>query len=485
MTYCGIDLGTSSIKAVLMDEDQEIKASASQALSVIRPRSHWSEQLAEDWWEGTLATLDRLAELQPKLMTRLRGIGISGQMHGATLLDVDGNALRPCILWNDGRAEQECVDLEELEPGFREITGNAVMPGFTAPKLAWVRKHEPAIFEKIYKVLLPKDYIRFKLTGEYVSEMSDSSGTLWLDVAKRDWNKDLLAATGLDTHHMPDLVEGTESSGQLQPNLANRWKISGSVTVAGGGGDNAASACGVGAVLPNNGFISLGTSGVIFVTTERFAPNTENSVHTFCHAIPKSWHQMGVMLSATSCLEWLGGLFKEKASDLSDAVERIHNPSPVLFLPYLSGERTPHNDVGVRGAFYGMDHSTDKKTLTHAVMDGVAFAFRDCMDALKMAGTRPARLTAVGGGSRSKVWLQIISCLLNIPIDILVEGDFGSAFGAARLGICASEGEAVTSICTRPSIIETIDPDSNLNQNYEDAHKKWQSFYPSVKGIKL
>ncbi|MEP3279606.1 MAG: xylulokinase [Stappiaceae bacterium] len=483
--YCGIDIGTSSVKAVLIDDNQDIKAVATHALSVSRLHSLWSEQQPEDWWDGVVAVLDQLAADHANLMSGLRGVGLSGHMHGATLLGADDRPLRPCILWNNGRSEQECLELEKRESRFRSLGGNIVMPGFTAPKLEWVRKHEPETFEKTKKVLLPKDYVRLLLTGEYAGEMSDSAGTLWLDVAKRDWSDPLLAATGLDRSHMPLLVEGSEISGTLKPELARRWGMKSGVVVAGGGGDNAASACGVGAVRPGSAFVSLGTSGVLFVSNDRFSPNVDNAVHAFCHAIPNTWHQMGVILSATDSLEWLSGVLEQPAAKLTADLGPVSGPAPLMFLPYLSGERTPHNDVSIRGAFAGIDHGTDRHAMTHAVLDGVAFAIRDCMDALAAGGSKPDSVMAVGGGSRSEAWLSIIASLLGIPVEVPVDGDFGGAFGAARLGICAAEGTDPANVCSKPTIGKVFEPVSEMTTSYDDAHNRWRALYPALKEIRL
>ena len=294
-----------------------------------------------------LAACDALSKSHPQEMAAVRGIGLSGHMHGAVLLGKNDEVLRPSILWNDGRSAAECTEMEAALPSLRQIAGNIAMPGFTAPKIAWVRKHEPEIYSKIAKVLLPKAYVRLLMTGEHVEEMSDASGTLWLDVAKRDWSDALLGVTGLNRSHMPRLVEGSAPSGKLKPELAKRWGMSGTVVVAGGAGDNAAAACGIGAIRPGEGFVSLGTSGVLFVSNEKFRPNTAGAVHAFCHAIPDTWHQMGVILSATDSLNWLTTVTGKKQGELCAAAEaQFKGPGEEIFLPYLSGERTPHNNAG-------------------------------------------------------------------------------------------------------------------------------------------
>ena len=478
--YIGLDIGTSSVKAILLGEDQSLIASATAGLTVERPHPGWSEQDPDSWWTACLTVLDALKSEEPSRMAAVRGIGLSGHMHGATLLDKDGNPLRPCILWNDGRSGKQCAELTSAEPRFHVLGGNLVMPGFTAPKLQWVREDEPEIFARTEMVLLPKDYVRFKLTGGYVGDMSDSAGTLWMDVARRDWSDDLLAATGLDRRHMPDLVEGSEPSGTLKPDLGSRWGFDQSPVVAGGGGDNAASACGVGAVDPGSAFVSLGTSGVLFVTNDRFSPNVDGAVHAFCHAVPRTWHQMGVILSATDSLNWLAGTLKKTPGELTGALGDVSGPSPVSFLPYLGGERTPHNDVDIRAGFAGISHETDDRALTHAVLDGVAFALTDCLDALSVAGTKVERLLAVGGGSRSRAWLEIIASLLKVPVDVPVDGDFGASLGAARLGQAAALG-TTDGVFAKPALKATIDPVPSLTEHYAEAYGRWRKLYPAFK----
>ena len=482
--YLGIDVGTSSLKAVLVDGGEHLLASASAALDVTRPHAGWSEQAPEAWLRACEHVLDELAASHPREMAAVEGVGLSGQMHGAVLLDAEDKPLRPAILWNDGRSAAECEELERRCPRLREIAGNIAMPGFTAPKLLWVARHEPHLFEKTRKVLLPKDYLRLFLVGDHVSEMSDAAGTLWLDVARRAWSEELLAATGLTREHMPRLVEGSEVSGRLRPELARRWGLTRVPVVAGGGGDNAASAIGMGAVRPGAAFVSLGTSGVLFVSNARFSPNTEGAVHAFCHAVPHTWHQMGVILSAAASLEWLSGVLNEPAPSLVAALgERVIAPSPVKFLPYLSGERTPHNDASARGAFVGLAHGDGRAALTQAVLEGVAYAFADCLRVLSDAGTQVARASAVGGGSRSPLWLKILASVLNRPLDIHAEGDFGGAFGAARLGRLAATGEDPFTLAVPPPVERVVEPDPKLVPFYAEEYARWRRLYPALTSI--
>lgn len=482
MTYLGIDVGTSGVKAFLIDRDGKALGEANaKAVEPVRPHPGWSEQNPADWWSATLEAMDKLAAARPKEMAAVRGIGLSGHMHGATLLGENDEVLRPCILWNDGRSAAECAEMEAALPRLREIAGNIAMPGFTAPKIAWVRKNEPEIFARLRKVLLPKAYVRLLLTGEHVEEMSDAAGTLWLDVAKRDWSDELLALTGLDRSHMPRLVEGSEPSGTLKPDLANRWGMGSGVVVAGGAGDNAAAGCGIGAIRPGEGFVSLGTSGVIFVSNDRFRPNTAGAVHAFCHAIPNTWHQMGVILSATDSLNWLSAVTGKSQPDLSGAAEAsFKGPGEEIFLPYLSGERTPHNNANARGSFVGLSHLSDPARLAQAVMEGVTFAFKDCQRVLKDAGTEFDRLLAVGGGSKSHLWLKLIATTLDIEVALPEDGDFGGALGAARLGLCAAEGADPKDVMTMPRIRSVIDPDATLRQAYSEQYSRYRALYPAI-----
>jgi xylulokinase len=481
--YLGLDLGTSGVKAMLMAGDQTVVGSAHGALDVERLHPGWSEQDPADWIAAAQAAIGALKTNHPREFDAIKGIGLSGQMHGATLLDAKDQVLRPCILWNDTRSHQEAAKLD-AQPRFRRITGNIVFPGFTAPKLAWVKNNEPEIFAKVAKVLLPKDYLRLWLTGEHISDMSDSSGTSWLDVANRRWSAELLAATDLDERHMPSLVEGTEPAGSLRRELAAEWGLAGEIVVAGGAGDNAASACGMGVVRPGHAFVSLGTSGVLFAANGTYLPNPDSAIHTFCHALPASWHQMGVILSATDSLNWLAGITGKDAAELTAELgEELKAPTGVCFLPYLSGERTPHNDALIRGSFIGLGHETGRAALAQAVLEGVAFAFRDSLEALKKAGTELSGVTAIGGGSRSRYWLKAIATALGLPVDVPAEGDFGAAFGAARLGLIAAENADPLLVCSTPNTAETIEPDEALAGAYFDAYQRYRALYPAIRAV--
>jgi xylulokinase len=478
MMFIGLDLGTSGLKGILIDETQKVLAEAVAPLSVARPAEGWSEQVPTDWITAAETVLDQLATTG---LGNVRGIGLSGHMHGATLLDASDEVLRPCILWNDTRSHQEAAELDD-DPMFRRISGNIVFPGFTAPKLAWVRRNEPRIWEKVAKVLLPKDYLRLWLTGDHVSEMSDAAGTSWLDTARRDWSDDLLSATGLDRNQMPRLVEGSAVSGQLREALAARWGLPKGVVVAGGGGDNAASGVGVGVVRAGEAFVSLGTSGVLFAANQGYQPDPATAVHTFCHALPNTWHQMGVILAATDALNWYAQLVGQDAASLTGELGALQSPGKTLFLPYLGGERTPLNSAAIRGAFTGLEHATDRAAGTRAVLEGVTFAFRDCRDALAATGTRLQHVLAVGGGSRSDYWLKAIATALDCPVQLPIAGDFGGAFGAARLGLMAATGAGVE-IATMPKIARVIEPDTALKDAFDAGHARFRAAQTAIGGL--
>lgn len=481
--YLGIDLGTSSVKSVLMNESQQIVASHSAALNVNRPHDGWSEQNPTDWISAIESTLDALKHSHAAQLAAVRGIGLSGHMHGATLLDANDEVIRPCMLWNDTRSHEQAHRLDTTES--RSIAGNILFPGFTAPKVAWVAEHEPQLFERIAKVLLPKDYVRLWLTGEHVAEMSDAAGTGWLDVGNRAWSNELLRATGLNEQQMPRLVEGCDVSGELRSTLAQHYGMAAGVVVAGGAGDNAASACGMGTVAAGHAFLSLGTSGVLFAANDRYQPNADSAVHAFCHALPDTWHQMGVILAATDALNWLSGVLQTPPATLTAALEsQAATPTDLIFLPYLGGERTPINDANARGVFMGLKHTTDASEMTRAVLQGVAFAFRDCQSALQAAGTQLTRASAIGGGAKSTYWLKIIANTLNLPLDVAADGDFGASLGAARLGMIAAEKADPLAVCTAPAVQYSVEPDGT-EQAFIAQYERYRATYTALSPLMI
>lgn len=478
MTYIGLDLGTSSLKAILMDDDQTVLAEHTAPLTVQRPHDGWSEQDPKSWEQAALTSLRVLG--QSCDLSKVKGLGISGHMHGATVLDAAGQVLRPCMLWNDTRAHVEAAEMD-ADPRFREISGNIVFPGFTAPKVEWIRRHEPEVFAKIAKILLPKDYLRLVLTGQYVGDMSDASGTAWFDPAKRDWSDTLLKACNLTRDHMPILVEGSADSGRINGTFATEAGLPPAI-VAGGAGDNAAAAIGAGVVKRGDAFLSLGTSGVLFAASDAYQPDAASAVHTFCHAVPDTWHQMGVILAATDALQWLSKLTGQTAAELTSDLGPLQTPTRTLFLPYLGGERTPHNDSAIRGQFLHLDHNTDAKAATRAVLSGVAFAFADCHAALKSTGTSIDQALVMGGGAKSDYWLHVLATTLDIPLLLPEAGDFGAALGAARLGMMAATGVGVE-IATMPKIAKTYLPDEPLKPAFAQSYARYRAAYSALKDL--
>ncbi len=499
--YIGIDLGTSSVKSILIDENQSIIDSSSVEFSISRPYPLWSEQDPKEWWAGVLQTLKSLSANNPKEMKNLKAIGISGQMHGAVLLDNHDDVLRPAILWNDGRCQAECEELEKLVPDLREITSNIAMAGFTAPKLLWVKKFENDIFKKVNKVLLPKDYIRLKLTGKYVAEMSDASGTLWLDNNKRDWSDKILNAQGLSRDHMPKLIEGSENSGTLLKEFQDLLGCENNVIIAGGGGDNASTAVGMGIVNDDDTLISIGTSGVIFNVSNKVNAHPELTVHSFCHALPKKWHTMVVNLAVSSAINWgvevlandrdpnniiknllsLGEQVKAHIPLTPKGFEENNNGLPI-FLPYLSGERTPCNDMNAKGMMTGLTLETTTAKMMYAVLEGVAFNFRQSLECLQQAGAKISHIFASGGGTQNLYLMDLIATSMNVELHITEESAVGGALGAGRLAMI-STGKNIADVTHKPKVTNIIKPLKNIQTILDTRYNTYQKIYPNVKNL--
>lgn len=477
--FLGLDIGTSGVKAVVISPEGQIVATSHVPLGVSRPYPGWSEQDPRDWWR---AAHDAVLNLAPGFRQDIRGIGLTGQMHGATLLDKTGTPLRPAILWNDGRSQAECAALQAQYPDFLAKAGNLVMPGFTAPKLEWVRRHEPDVFAATRKVLLPKDYVRFCLSGVYASDMSDSAGTLWMNVEARDWHDPLLAACGLTREHMPQLHEGTIQTGELIPAIAAAWGMK-PVPIYAGGGDNAAGALAVGVINTGDTLVSLGTSGVIFTASDVYRSNPDSAVHAFCHAIPDRWHLMSVMLSAASCLDWACKLTQTKtvASLIALAETTAGTEISEIFLPYLSGERTPHNNPNATGVFFGLGHDTGPAQLAQAVLEGVAFGLADGLGALVAAGADIDVLSVIGGGARSPYWGGILSSALNRPLYYRDGADVGPALGAARLAAYGVQKTALGEAFAPPLVLLEVMPDRYLSESFLSKRAKFDSLYRNLK----
>lgn len=480
--FLGLDLGTSGVKAMLVDGDGRAVGSADARYDVSHPVPGWSEQDPAHWTRGVSGAMANLRAAYPQAFGAIEAVSLSGHMHGAVLVAEDGEVLRPCILWNDTRSHVQATAMD-ADPRAREISGNIVFPGFTAPKLAWVAVHEPDIFARVARVLLPKDYVLWWLTGRYVTDMSDAAGTAWLDVNARAWSDDLLALSGMALCQMPDLLEGTEIVGEVSARRCDLGLPTGCKVVA-GGADNAVAACGVGALGQGQGFVSLGTSGVVLAGRDTCSPLPQSAVHTFCHAVPGRWYQMGVVLAATDSLNWLSRITGQTAGALSGALgETPAAPGGVKFYPYLSGERTPHNDAQVRGSFTGLDVATGPQDLTRAVMAGVAFALRDSFEALKSAGATLDTALIIGGGSRSDYWSQLMATVFDIPLERADEGAFGAALGAARIAICGATGADPIDIMTKPPVAAVFNPQPDLVAAYDDAYRGYAAAYPTLKAM--
>ncbi|MDR3495278.1 MAG: xylulokinase, partial [Ancalomicrobiaceae bacterium] len=432
--YLGIDIGTSAVKALVVDEDEQLLAEAEVPLALSRPQPGWAEQDPDAWWLATCEAISRLAAAIGARLADVAAIGLSGQMHGAVLLGADDRPLAPAILWNDGRSVAECAELNASVAGLAEATGVPSMPGFLLPKLLWLARHRPDVHAALAHVLLPKDYVRLQLTGTYATDMCDAAGALLLDEARRDWWQPALDAVGLRREQLPTLLEGTAVSGFLTRAAAETLGLPAGIPVAAGGGDAAAGAVGIGSVNDGDSFISLGTSCQVFVTTARYAPNPAALVHAFAHALPGRWFQMGAMLNGASALAWIAATMQADNATLLAEVEAAAKPiSPVTFLPYLQGERTPHNDADARGVLFGMDGGASRADLVQSVLEGVAFTMLDAQNALAAAGAPAQSYAFIGGGARSRLWAEIVASALDKPLRLLKGGAKGPAFGAARL----------------------------------------------------
>ena len=468
----GLDVGTSGVKALAVAEDGEILGRAEVGYGLSTPRPGWAEQDPEDWWRATQQALEELGARE------VAGIGLSGQMHGLVALDADERVLRPAILWNDQRTGEQCEEIERRIGLERLIaaTGNRALTGFTAPKLLWLREHEPDLYARIAHILLPKDYVRLRLCGERAIDVADASGTLLFDVARRRWSEEVCAALEIDMGWLPRALESPEVSGETADGIP----------VAAGAGDQAAGALGVGVVEAGAPLsVVLGTSGVVFCALPAFAADAQARVHAFCHAVPDTWHAMGVMLSAAGSLAWLHGVVGG-GSDYGRLVKEAEGWPPgvegLTFLPYLAGERTPHADPDARGAFAGLSLRHDRGALVRAVLEGVAFGLRDSLDLIAELGPLPGRGRVSGGGTRSEEWLRIVASVLELPLE-RTAADEGAAFGAALLGgvaggLWGSPAEAA-SAAVRPTA--TVEPVADWVPAYAEGREVFRALYPALR----
>lgn len=476
--FIGLDLGTSGLKGLLVAENGTILKQALAEYPVYYPQNGWSEQNPDDW----RAAMEKvIAELSCGIERDIKGISIGGQMHGLVILDEQDNVIRPCILWNDGRTQKQTDYLNEVigKDKLSELTANIAFAGFTAPKILWLRENELQNFKRISKIMLPKDYLGYKLTGVFFTDYSDASGTLLLDVKNKRWSKDMLAICGIDEKQLPTLYESYEVTGKVkqQYNLPN-------AVVTAGAGDNAAAAIGMGTVQDGYCNISLGTSGTVFVSQDTFAVDEHNALHSFCHATGK-WHSMGCILSAASCRKWwLEDILN--TVDYSANEKEIENTviDNVIFLPYLMGERSPLNDVNARGAFINLSATTTRAQMSRAVMEGVAFALKDCLEVAKQNGFDPNKITVCGGGARSKVWLQILADVLNYPLTVL-STEQGPSFGAAILAMVGAKqfSDVQSAALTFAKVKHTIQPNTNNVELYQQKYAIFRKLYPALRSV--
>ena len=486
--YLGIDIGTSSLKAVMVTGDGQCLAEATASYRVATPAPNHREQDPELWWQALLQACTTLRTMTTADWKSVQGLGLSGQMHGVVLLDEDKKPLHPAILWNDGRATDECTRLTDLIPEIGEITGVPPMPGFAAPKLLWLKNQARFDLARAHKLLAPKDYIRARLTGVYATDMCDASGLQLLDVRHRKWSIDIVETCGLRLDQMPDVVEGHETTGHISQEAAQLLQLSEGLPVVAGAGDAAAAAIGIGAIDEGDAFLSLGTSAQYFVTTESYRPRPERLIHAFAHGLPRRWFQMAALLNGASVAGWAAralGSNDDEGQLLADLTEQASSayagPTDLLFLPYLTGERTPLNDPNARGVFCGLTPETTKAEMFAAVLEGVAFSLADAQECLAQAGTQAPRLLAVGGGTQNAFWMQMISSALNRPIDLVQSADRGPAFGAARLAQLGHEKGRPADICTKPAVVCTFEPNTAVADRFAERLGGFRALYQALK----
>ncbi len=476
--YLGIDLGTSAVKACILDAGVRVAATASAALSLSHPFEGASEQECGAWWAAVVQAMGRL---DPALRVQVRAIGLSGQMHGAVLLDADRQPLRPAILWNDARATPDCDAMLAAEPRAGEIAGALPMAGFTAPKLLWLARHEPQVHARIAAILLPKDYIGLRLHGGLVTDPSDAAGTSWYDEAARRWSAPLCDASATDIGWLPAVRHGTEVAGHLLPGPAAELGLPPGIPVAAGAGDAAAGAVGIGAVAGGDGFISLGTSGQLFVTTTDYRPNLAARIHAYAHTIPGHWFQMAAMLNGARPLAWLADLLRRPIGELMAEAETA--PPGPLFLPYLTGERTPHGDTDIRAGFCGLGETTSQGSLMRSVVEAVAFSFADAADAFRAAGGLPETLLAIGGGTRSDFLIQTIADASGCRIARTEGADIGPALGAARMAVVAAGDGLPADVMTKPPVARWFEPRPGIADQMRPRLEAYRALYPALKSV--
>jgi len=476
--YLGIDLGTSAVKVCVLGPEGGILSTASAALSVSHPFEGASEQDCDDWWT---ATRTAVLAIPPEMRAAVRAIGLSGQMHGAVLLDQSQQPVRPVILWNDARATGESAEMLAEMPQIGQISGVLPMAGFTAPKLRWLSRHEPQTHARIAHVLLPKDYIGLQLHGRFVTDPSDAAGTSWLDQRTGQWSEALCRVSATDPGWLPELRHGSQIAGHLLPAPAKALGLPAGIPVAAGAGDAAAGAVGIGAVQAGDGFISLGTSGQLFVTTGDYRPNPESRIHAYAHTMPGLWFQMAAMLNGARPLAWLAELLRRPIADLLAEAEAA--PPGPLFLPYLTGERTPHGDTDIRAGFAFLGETTTQGSLMRAVVEAIAFSFADAIAALSAAGPVPGTLLAIGGGSRSDFLMQTIADVTGCRIGRSDDAEIGPALGAARLAKAATGIAQPAEIMTKPAVQRWFDPCPDARAGHAPRLEAYRTLYPALKAV--
>ena len=484
MLYIGIDLGTSAVKLLLMDSEGNIRNIVSREYPLYFPHPGWSEQKPEDWYEQTVEGIRELLKDADK--SKVAGISFGGQMHGLVILDEKDQVIRPAILWNDGRTTEECDYLNNVigKEKLSEYTANISFTGFTAPKILWVKKNEPENFARIRKIMLPKDYIAYKLTGVHCTDVSDASGMLLFDVKNRCWSKEMCEICGVTEDQLATCYESYEKVGCVLPEVADTLGLPHNVVVAAGAGDNAAAAVGTGTVGDNMCNISLGTSGTIFISSNHFGVDKNNALHSFAHA-DGHYHLMGCMLSAASCNKWwMDEIIGTKDYAAEQAQIGKLGENHVYFLPYLMGERSPHNDPNARGTFIGMTMDTTRADMTQAVLEGVAFALRDSLEVAKSLGIHLERTKICGGGAKSLLWKKMIANILNLKVDV-IESEEGPAMGGAMLAaVACGEYTSVEEIAEKfVKITGTVEPDPELVAKYEERYQKFRQIYPACKPL--
>jgi xylulokinase len=497
MTYfLGIDLGTSAVKCILVDESGKVKGSHSTEYPLQQPKPGWAEQNPEDWWEGTKVCIRELMQQSAARGQEIKGIGLSGQMHGSVFLDKDLKVIRPALLWCDQRTAKQCDWIEQTvgKEKLGKLTGNKALTGFTAPKIIWLRENEPENYKQIAHLMLPKDYVRMHLTHSFGMDVADASGTLLLDVANRTWSKEVANLLDIPMEWLPPLYESNEIVGHLHADAAQDLGLDEGIAVVAGGGDQACGAVGVGVVQKGIASVALGTSGVVFVHDDQYEVDEENRLHSFCHGVPGKWHRMGVMLAAGGSFQWWKNHFayeelQQAANEGKDVYEylvALAETAPLgseglLFMPYLTGERTPYPDPKARGSFIGLNLRHSKAHLTRAILEGITFGLRDSLELMKESSVEIRELRVNGGGARSRFWRQMIADIFGYPV-VTVNSTDGPAYGAAVMAASGVLNQDITSLCNDwIKVVDRVEPNAANQEKYETYYKIYRSLYPTLK----